>query len=371
MTPVLLAALLVFVIAGCFAALLLIAERYLVDYGQCTLEINDGSKEVEVTGGESLLMSLKSEGIYLPSACGGRGTCAYCKCRITEGGGPLSPTELPLLEPQEIERDVRISCQVKVRNDMQIEIPEELLLVQEFKGVAEKITDLTHDIKLIRIRLREPEEITFTPGQYVQLEAPPYGDQRESVFRAYSIASPPYEKNIVELIIRLVPGGICTTYVFEHLSEGDEVSLTGPFGDFRLSETEAEMFWIAGGSGMAPFWSILRQMRRDGVERETHYFFGAVGVRDMFFLDELRELEKELPWFHFVPALSGPKDGEDDEPEWDGERGLITEVVDRHVEQGTAGEGYLCGSPGMIDASIRVLNDKGITEDRIYYDKFA
>jgi Na+-transporting NADH:ubiquinone oxidoreductase subunit F len=276
------------------------------------------------------------------------------------------PTEEPLLTADEIADQTRISCQIKVRNDMRIEVPGELLSVRQFRGVVERIRDLTHDIKELRIKLIEPETIDFAAGQYVQLETPPYGKQTESVFRAYSLSNPPSDNTHVETIIRLVPDGICTTWVFEHLAEGDEVTLTGPYGDFALSQADTPMYWIAGGSGMAPFWSILRHMAENGIERRTTYFFGAVNPRDMFFLDEMAEMEKALPWFRFVPALSGENlNG------WAGERGLITEVVDRHVDQGPEAEGYLCGSPGMIDAAVKVLNANGLGEDRIYYDKFA
>jgi len=349
------------------ATLLIVAERYLVNYGQCKIDVNQGAKEFDVRGGESLLAVLRNENIFIPSACGGRGTCAYCKCKISAGGGPLSPTETPLLSEEEIAKDIRISCQVKVREDVKLEIPEELLLVQEFTAEVERIRDLTHDIKELRLKLIDPPRIEFTPGHYVQLEAPAYEGNPEPVFRAYSISSPPEDAEHLELIVRLVPGGICTTWVFQHLSEGDEVHFTGPYGEFRLSETDAPMVWIAGGSGMAPFWSLLRHMKTHGIERQTRYFFGAVSKRDMFFLDEMKQLEEELSWFRFIPALSG----DEPEGEWDGERGLITEVVGRHVDSGDGLEAYLCGSPGMIDASIAVLHEKGIPDERIYFDKFA
>ncbi len=349
------------------AALLLLAERYLANYGVCAIDINDGDRTLEVEGGGTLLATLMSEGIFIPSACGGKGTCAFCKVRILDGGGPVAPTEEPLLSDDEIADDVRISCQVKVRNDLKIRIPEELFNIRQFTGRVERIRDLTHDIKEVRVQLVEPGEIRFTPGQYVQLMAPAYDDNPEPVYRAYSISNPPSDSDHVEMIIRLVPGGICTTWVFEHLSEGDEVTLTGPYGEFHLNESDREMAWIAGGSGMAPFWSILRHMRENDIRRKTIYFFGAVQKRDLFFVDELTELADQLDWFTFVPALSGPAESDG----WEGETGLITEVVGRHVGDGSEMEGYLCGSPGMIDAAVAVLNEKGITEEHIFYDKFA
>jgi len=349
------------------AALLLLAERVLVNYGTCTIDINRGDKQLEVTGGESLLATLMGEGIFVPSACGGRGTCAYCKLTVLDGGQTLTPTEEPLLTPEEIADDVRISCQVKVRSDIAVLIPEELFRVKQYRGRVERIRDLTHDIKELRIALVEPEEIQFTPGQYIQLMAPAYGSNPEPVYRAYSMSNPPSDNRAVETIIRLVPGGICTTWVFTTLAEGDEVFFTGPYGDFSLSDSDAEMIWIAGGSGMAPFWSIVRHMKEQGIRRKCTYFFGAVHRPDLFLLDEMRRLEEELDWFTFVPALSGQGESADD-----GCRtGLITEVVDRDLETGSQAEAYLCGSPGMIDAAVKVLRAKGITEDRTFYDKFA
>ena len=360
-------ALIVSGVSTVLAGLLVLAERYLVRYGTCTIDVNSGDRRLETNGGQSLLTTLMNEGIFIPSACGGRGTCAYCKLRITEGGGPLAPTELPLLTGEEIADNIRISCQVKVRNDVAVEIPEHLLRVREYRGVVERIRDLTHDIKELRIRLVEPEAMDFVAGQYVQLQAPAYGSNPEPVYRAYSMSSPPSETDHIELIIRLVPGGICTTWVFTVLKEGDEVRFNGPYGHFRLSESDSEMVWIAGGSGMAPFWSMIRHMKQTHLARRCTYFFGAVAGRDQFLGTELRRLAEELPWFTYVPALSAPAPGEG----WDGEVGLITEVVDRRVPDGSRSEAYLCGSPGMIDAAADVLRKKGIGQDRMFYDKFG
>jgi Na+-transporting NADH:ubiquinone oxidoreductase subunit F len=349
------------------AALLVVAERYLVNYGPCKIDINSGAKELEVRGGDTLLASLMGEGIFIPSACGGRGTCEYCKVKVLDGAGPVGPTEAPLLTETDKKTGVRLSCQVKVRNDVKIEIPEQYFLVKQFRGRVERIRDLTHDIKELRIRLLEPDEIRFTAGQYVQLQTPAYGDNPEPVYRAYSISSVPTDNHAIELIIRLVPGGICTTWVFQHLGEGDEVLLNGPYGEFRMTDTGREMVWIAGGSGMAPFWSMVRKMKQDGrLDRKVTYFFGAVNRRDLFFTDEFRALEKEMPNLRYVPALSG--EGLDG---WDGEKGLITEVVARHIGDGAEKEGYLCGSGGMINAAVKVLVAKGVPKDRIYYDSFT
>ncbi len=349
------------------AGLLLIAERRLINYGTCTIDINDGGRQLAIKGGQTLLASLKSDGIFVPSACGGRGTCAYCKLTVTEGGGPVLATEEPLLTPEEIADDVRISCQVKVRNDLKIIIPAELFAIREYLGVVERITDLTYDIKELHIRLTDPDTLDFTAGHYIQLEAPAYKGNPEPVYRAYSMSNPPSSNGFVETIVRRVPGGICTTWVFEHLKEGDEVTLNGPYGEFSLSDTDRDMIWIAGGSGMSPFWSMIRHMIEAGIERKTTYFFGAVAKRDLFLVDELAELADEHPWFEFIPALSAPADGD----EWTGETGLITEVVARHIPDGQGElEAYLCGSAGMIDAACKVLLTKGLSEDRIFFDKF-
>jgi Na+-transporting NADH:ubiquinone oxidoreductase subunit F len=350
-----------------FASLLVLAERYLLNYGRCKIRVNSGSRELEVQGGNTLLASLMGEGIFIPSACGGKGTCAYCKVTVTSGGGPMVPTELPLLTAQEIAQGLRISCQVKVRNDVELVIPEELLSVREYTGTVESICDLTHDIKLLRLKLTEPATLDFIPGQYVQLEAPPYGANPEAVYRAYSVASPPSDSGSLELIIRLVPGGICTTWVFAELREGMTVRLNGPYGQFRLTETARPMVWIAGGSGMAPFWSMIRHMREKHIDRPCTYFFGAVAPRDLFLTEELSKLAGQMPNFRFVPALSG----KDVPQDWAGERGLITEVVDRRVPAADDREAYLCGSGGMIDAAIKVLHAKGFTDPAIFYDKFT
>lgn len=346
---------------------LAILRRRLAHRGLCRIDINAGEKRFRARRGETLLDALKSQGVFLPSACGGRGACGFCRCKIRRGGGELSPAERRRLREEEIQDHVRLACQVPLRENLTIEVPPHLLAITKYRGVVERIRDLTHDMKELRIRLLEPKAISFLPGQYVQLETPPYGKGMQATMRAYSISSTPQEKEHIELIIRLVPGGICTTWVFTVLKEGDEVAFTGPFGSFHLSRGETEMIWVAGGSGMAPFWGILRHMKQKSIRRKCTYFFGSLDRRDLVFFDELRQLEKELDWFEFVPALSSP----DADGRWQGERGLITQVLDRRIRQGTAAEAYLCGSGGMIDAAIRVLNAKGMEDERIFYDKFT
>jgi Na+-transporting NADH:ubiquinone oxidoreductase subunit F len=348
------------------AALIVLAERKILNYGPCEIDINRGEKKVTVKGGSSLLTSLAEHEIFIPSACGGRGSCAYCKVKVLEGGGMIGPVEDPYLSPIERESNVRLSCQVKVRTPVKIEVPRELFSVRLFKGILERKRPLTHDIAELRIRIVNPSGISFVAGQYVQLRSPEYRG-RESVMRAYSISSSPSEKDHIELVIRKVPDGICTTWVFEHLKENQTVEFSGPYGEFHLSDASLPVIFIAGGSGMAPIYSMLRRMGETGNGRTATYFFGAQRERDLFYLQELRELESKLAAFAFVPALSN----EPPESDWKGERGLITRVVQKHFPDLTGHESYLCGSPGMIDAAIKALTEGGMPKERIFYDKFS
>jgi Na+-transporting NADH:ubiquinone oxidoreductase subunit F len=347
------------------AALLVVSEHFFADYGPCSITINN-ERELSVTGGKDLLSMLTAEKIFIPSACGGRGTCGLCKLKVLEGAGPLLPTEEPYLEKDERDSNVRLGCQVKVRNDLKIEIPQELLAIREYTCKCTDITDLTHDMKQFRLEFVEPMTMDYIPGQYIQLLTPVYKKSSEEVYRAYSISSDPAEKNAIELIIRLVPGGICTTYCFEYLKTGDEVRINGPYGDFRLSDTDAPIVFVAGGSGMAPIKCILHQMRNTGNKRKATYYFGANKVSELCLGDLMRQFESELADFRFVPVVAAPEEDQN----WDGQQGLVTEAVEQNVEDGAECEAYLCGSPGMIDASIKVFKGLGVTEDRIFYDKF-
>ena len=347
------------------AALLTMAERFLLNYGICKITINN-DRVVEVNGGNHLLGSLLQYDIFIPSACGGRGSCGLCKVKVLSGGGPLLPTETPYLTRQEQGNHIRLACQVKVRSDVKIEIPEELFNIREYTTTVEKIENLTYDIKTLYLRLPEGEEINFKAGQYVQLKIPKYGNNAEEVYRAYSIASSPSDKSRIQLIIRRVPDGTSTTYIFDHLNEGDKLDLNGPYGEFYIRDSDREMICIAGGSGLAPIKSILHFMADNNIRKKATFFFGCVKGRDLYYMDEMKAFEDKIPDFRFIPALSAPEEGD----EWTGETGLITEVVDRYIIDGSEMEAYLCGSPGMIDACIKVLRRKGVPEDRIYYDKF-
>ncbi|MHC4885361.1 MAG: FAD-binding oxidoreductase [Planctomycetota bacterium] len=352
------------ILAACLTALLLIAEHFFANYGDCAIDINEGEKLLTLRGGGSLLSSLSEEGVFIPSACGGRGSCGFCKCKVESGGGPILPTELPYLDESELANQTRLSCQVKVKEDIKIAIPSELLSVKQLVTTVASITDLTHDIKGLRFTLPESESASFKAGQYMQLAAPPYEEVHEETSRAYSIASAPTDTGAIELIIRKVPNGIVTTYVFDHLAENTQATLVGPFGDFYLRDTDNECIFIAGGSGLAPFRAMLFDMIEKGIQRKTTFFFGAVNLRDLYYAQEMEAIAAEHDWFNYVPALSGDEEGHNYE------RGLITDVVDRYCDTLNHHEGYLCGSPGMIDACIRVLTNNGMPEDRIFYDKF-
>jgi len=366
MSSVIISILVISSIGAFLALLLVVSEKFIANYGECTIDIN-GKKQIQVQGGQSLLSYLTQEEIFIPSACGGRGTCGYCKLKVKEGGGLLLPTETPFLTDTEQKDNIRLSCQVKVRNDIFIEIPEELFSVRQFTCLCSEIVDLTYDIKLFRFKINDSDQIDYVPGQYIQLFTPIYFKGGEEVYRAYSIASDPVDKNIIELIIRLVPGGICTTYCFEHLKVGDEVKLNGPYGDFKLSDTDAPIIFIAGGSGMAPIRCILNQMRNTNNKRKATYYFGANRVKELFMLDEMAQYEKDLEDFRFVGVVASP----DEDEQWQGHTGLVTEAVEKELKNADQCEAYLCGSPGMIEASRKVLTKLGMSEDKIYYDSFG
>ena len=343
------------------AVLLVIAEKFLVTYGECKVTINK-EKILNVNGGDSLLSYFAQNKIFIPSACGGKATCGYCKVEVLSGGGHILPTEEVFIPRKDRLKGVRLACQVKVKNDIDVLIAPDLLAAQEYKAVVSVIKDLTSDIKLVSLKLEDPSSIKFSPGQYVQFKIPETDE-----FRAYSIASPPSSRNEIQLIVRLVSGGMCSTYIHEVLDINDKITVTGPFGDFYLREdSQRDIVCIGGGCGMAPIRSILLHLKEKGMPRKAMYFFGARSKKDLFFTEELFTLEREYPNFKYYPALSEPKPHDN----WEGETGLITQVVERYVHDGPNSEAYLCGPPPMIDAAIKVLTQKGVHEIHIYYDKF-
>jgi len=353
-------------IAGILALALTLANLYIANYGECKIVINN-DKELVVDGGSTLLSTLNEMELYLPSACGGKGTCGLCTCKILEGGGPVLPTETPFFTKEELEDNMRLSCQVKVKQDMQLSIPEDLLNAKKYEAVVEFIKDETDTIKLLRFKITDGQEIEFKAGQYVQLLAPPYPGNPESVYRAYSIASSAQEKEAIELIIGYVEEGLVTTYVHQHLSKGDEVSFNGPFGDFYLRDSDCEIIMVAIGTGIAPIRSILYQMKDQQIERKATFFFGARTEKDLVCADEMYEFEKTIPNFNFRPVLSR----EPEESGWEGDRGRVTDSIQKYIEEGVEQEAYMCGSPVMIESAVGELKKKKVPEEKIFYDEFG
>jgi Na+-transporting NADH:ubiquinone oxidoreductase subunit F len=343
-----------------------IADFFFANYGECKININK-KKEIVVKGGDSLLSSLNEQKIYLPSACGGRGSCGFCKCKVESGGGPLLPTEKPFLSEDEIKDNIRLSCQVKVKEDIEIRIPEDIYNIKKFRAKVTDIKDMTYDIKEITFKLIEPTQIDFKAGQYVQLVSQRYGKVRQSISRAYSISSSPDHTDSIELIIRKVPEGICTTWVHEHLKIGDEVNFTGPFGDFFIRDTEADMLFVAGGSGKAPIKSMLEFLAKRNSKRRLGYFFGARQRKELYHTEMFENLEKEMHDFKYYPVLSQPTEV----CEWDGRCGYVLPFFDEFIKYPDNTEAYLCGSPGMIAACVKDLTKRGIPEEKIYYDSFT
>ena len=344
--------------------LLLLADRFLADYGECRLIIN-GEREFTVRGGSPILSYLTSNKIFIPSACGGKATCGLCKGRVVTDIGPLLPTERPYMNAVEAVNNTRLLCQVKVKKDTEILIPEEYFLVKEFRTTVEQITPLTHDTRMFRFRLEEPNEITFKPGQFVQFRIPGAGEER-----AYSIASSPNSRNIVELVVRLVPGGLCTSYMFNKLRAGDSIFLTGPYGEFFLrEETDDPLVCVAGGSGSAPIRSILTYLSEKKSERKIVSFYGGRTPKDIYFTEYYGEIGKNLKNFQHIPTVDKCIDSAE-ESCWLGEIGLITEAMERHLDDMSSWEAYMCGPPAMLHFSKLLLKKHGIDENRIYFDEF-
>jgi Na+-transporting NADH:ubiquinone oxidoreductase subunit F len=354
--------LIIFGILILITGLLILLDYVLGGSSQKTITIN-GDTQIVVYGDDTVLSTLAQNKVFIPSACGGKATCGTCKFRLVGDVPGVKPTEQPFLSPKEVEDGVRLSCQQKVTENMQIDLPSQLLSARDFETVVDVVEDLTYDIKLIRFKLIEPSTVDFKPGQFMQIKVPGI-----DVVRAYSLASNPSEKSYVEMMIRYVPNGQATTFVHKALEVGDKITLTGPFGDFFLQEnSDKPIICIAGGSGKAPIRSILFRLKELGMNRKVKYFFGARAVRDLYYTEEFNQLSKEFPNFEYIPALSEPLE----EDNWKGATGLITDVLDRMVGDLSNHEAYLCGSPGMINACINVLNKHDIKQENVYYDKFS
>lgn len=318
---------------------------------------------------ETILDAGLRQGFNLRYGCRDGG-CGSCKALITAGEVDQEDASSYALMDFEREQGYALLCSAYPLSDVEIELtdyePDELYAAvptaREFTAEVAEIAELTHDIRGLRLKLLGPDHLDFRAGQYVELQVP-----GTAVWRAYSMANPPSRRGEIELIVKLMPGGLFSEHLRSHARAGERLAVRGPFGSFYLRDPGQPALFVAGGSGMAPILSFLRDMAERGESRPVTFFYGARGRRDLFALDELRDLETRLPHFRFIPALSEP----DPADHWAGESGLITEVVRRHLPDCAGMEAYLCGPPAMIDAAHRVLRAGGMAESRIFCDRFT
>ncbi|MCY4178126.1 MAG: NADH:ubiquinone reductase (Na(+)-transporting) subunit F [Endozoicomonadaceae bacterium] len=394
------------VIVLVLVGMILVARSVMVSSGNITIDINgDKEKQLHVTGGGKLLQTLASQNIFLSSACGGGGTCAQCRCKVQSGGGAALATEEPHFTRRELKEGWRLSCQVAVKHDMQIEVPEECFGVKKWECEVISNDNVATFIKELTLKLPEGAEVNFKAGGYVQLEAPPHqlkytsfdipetfrGDWDkfklwqsssvvdETIIRAYSMANYPEEKGILKFNIRIatsppgtnVPPGQMSSYTF-NLKPGDKMTVYGPFGDFFAKETDAEMVFIGGGAGMAPMRShIFDQLKRLHSKRKISFWYGARSLREAFYVEEFDELARENENFKWHLALSDPQP----EDNWTGYTGFIHQVLyNNYLKDHSAPEDcefYMCGPPMMNSAVISMLEDLGVESDHIMLDDFG
>ncbi len=383
---------------------ILIAEKKLINQEKVELLINN-DKKVKVMPGNTLLNTLSAMNIFIPSACGGGGTCAMCKCKISSGGGEILPTEKMHINRKEEKENVRLACQVKVRNAMDIHVPDEIFSIKQFTGTVTSNDNVATFIKDIRWDIDNNEELKFQAGGYVQISVPagkyPFKDfnipkqyrddwdkfdlwrytcnVEEPMYRAYSMANHPAEGNKVSLTIRIatpppnkpdVNPGQCSSYIFS-LKPGDKINFSGPYGEFFIKESKREMIYIGGGAGMAPMRShVFHLFHTLKTTRKVSFFYGARSKRESFFDQDFLDIENKFPNFKYTLALSEPLP----EDKWNGATGFINQVVyEKYLkshEDPSEIEYYLCGPPMMIDAVVNMLEDLGVEEDMISYDKF-
>jgi propane monooxygenase reductase subunit len=327
--------------------------------------------EIEANEDETVLNAAFRQGVSLTHGCR-EGQCSACKSFLLDGDLEMDRYSTFALPEYESEEGYVLLCRSHAYSDLEIELinyDEDIIWlgipIESFRTIVESIEPLTHDIKRLVLKIVDPEKrMKFKAGQYASLRVP--GSEE---YRAYSMANTPLANDRLEFIIKVFPGGLFSGLLEGGIAVGQEMEAKGPYGVFMLREkTDSDIICIGGGSGMAPIWSLLNDMAERGVKRKATYFYGARTRKDLFYLDHLQQLEERLPGFHFVPALSmaTPED------EWEGETGLITDVLDRCLEPNqTKTQAYLCGPPPMIDAALPVLARKGISEDRIFFDKFT
>lgn len=386
---------------------LAVARKQLVPEGNVRILINeDPDRSPTVPPGQTLLAALAAERIFIPSACGGGGTCGMCKCQVLDGGGDVLPTETGQLSLRERKDNFRLACQVKVKQDMKIKIPEEIFGVKKFEATVISNKNVATFIKEFVVQLPEGVNLDFESGGYIQIDVPKYsctfrdfdieekfrgdwdhfklwdikaGNDEDGVFRAYSMANHPAEGNIVMLNIRIatpprgmdVPPGVCSSYIFS-LKPGDKVTLSGPYGEFHIQDTDREMIYVGGGAGMAPLRShIFHLFHTLRTGRKVSYWYGARSMREIFYEEDFRAIEREFPNFKFHIALSDPQP----EDNWDGYVGFIHNVViDNYLSKHDAPEDceyYFCGPPLMLKAVQKMCDDFGVPPENVRYDDFG
>ncbi|MDU9005376.1 NADH:ubiquinone reductase (Na(+)-transporting) subunit F [Sedimentitalea todarodis] len=387
--------------------IILAARSVLVSSGAVNIEIN-GEKTISVPAGGKLLSALASENLFVPSACGGGGTCAQCRVQVEEGGGSILPTELSHITKREAREGDRLSCQVAVKQDMKIRIPDEVFGVKKWKCKVRSNDNVATFIKNLVLELPEGENVDFRAGGYIQIECPPYqigfkdfevaeeyredwdkfalwdihASNSEHVERAYSMANYPDERGLIMLNVRIatppphadpskVPPGKMSTYIF-NLKPGDEVTISGPYGEFFARDTDKEMVFVGGGAGMAPMRShIFDQLKRLSSDRKITFWYGARSKREMFFVEDFDQLAAENPNFTWHVALSDPMPDDD----WDGYTGFIHNVLyEQYLKDHPAPEEceyYMCGPPIMNSSVINMLVDLGVEREDIMLDDFG
>lgn len=327
--------------------------------------------EIEVSEDETVLEAAFRHGVMLFHGCK-EGQCAACKNFLIEGDVQHRNYSTFALADYEKEEGFVLLCRAHVFSDAQVEVlhwDEDMLEsgvpIQDVTTEVAEIEELTHDLRKLTLTLVDPPEVAFNPGQYMDLGVP--GTEWS---RAYSMANTPATDDRLEFIIKVLPGGKFSGLLDDELSPGDTIEAKGPYGTFTLrKKSDSDIIFIGGGAGMAPLFSLLTSMVEEDSDRRVTFYYGARTAADLILLDEMAELEDKLPNFEFVPALSEPTD--EDEQSWDGEVGLITDVVERREDDLSEHAAYLCGPPPMIDAAIPILEGMGVDEGKIYYDKFT
>lgn len=392
-------------------SVLLYAKKKLTPQGQVKLIINE-EKELTVEPGNTVLSTLSNSGIYLPSACGGGGTCGMCKCQVTDGGGSILPTEQGFFTRRQQQDNWRLGCQVKIREDIKIHVPEEVMGIKKWECEVVSNRNVATFIKEFVVKLPEGETLNFRSGGYIQIDVPKievdfskdiaveeqFRDEwdkfnmwdlkmknTEETYRAYSMASHPAENNIIMLNVRIatppwdrakngfmnVNPGVCSSFIFSR-KPGDKVFISGPYGEFFIKETQNEMMFIGGGAGMAPMRShIFHLFNTLKTGRKATFWYGARSRREIFYEEHFRKIEKEFPNFTFHIALSEPKP----EDNWNGYTGFIHQVIyDQYLSKHDAPEDieyYLCGPPMMNDAVQKMLYNLGVPDEMVAFDDFG